>query len=89
MKTVVVMDGRGQLTMPEPIREALRVEDGDGLEQEVEYVDHEVILRQTDAIPEEDLWAYTPEHIEQVNRARREGRGLRMSEADLLRFIGE
>ncbi len=87
-KTHVVMNDRGHLTLPEPIREALQLQNGDGLELEVEVVDHTVVLRPTAVIPEEDLWAYTPEHIERVHRARQQ-KGIRMSEADLLRFIGE
>lgn len=88
MKTHVVMDTRGQLTLPETIREALRVENGNGLQLEVEVVDYTIVLRPTAIIPEEDLWAYTPEHIERVKRAQQQP-GIRMSEADLLRLIGE
>ena len=87
-KATVLMDARGQITLPENVREALQVGNGNGLQLELEVVDRTVVLRPILVIPEEDLWAYTPEHIEQVNRARRQ-RGIRMSEADLLRLIGE
>ncbi len=88
-KTTVMMDARGQLTLPENVREALQVENGNGLQLELEVVDHAVVLRPTLVIPEEDLWAYTPEHMALLKRALAEGPGKRMSEADLLRLIEE
>lgn len=83
------MNTRGQLTLPESVREALQVPDGHGLQLELEVVDHSVVLRPAYAIPEEDLWAYTPEHMAKLRRALAEGPGRRMSEAELLRLIDE
>src|SRR3712207_5865810 len=89
VKTTVVMDARGQVTIPENVREALQVENGHGLQLEVEVVDQTVVLRPTLVIPEEDLWAYTPEHIARVKRAlaRPREQDLRLTPADLERLI--
>jgi len=52
----------------------------------LEIKDGAVVLRPAVVIPREDLWAYTPEHLAKVQRARRharEGRAYRASPADL------
>ena len=87
MKTVVRMDAEGRLTVPAAAREALRVEGEAAFDLEITA--DALILRPTEAVPEEDAWAYTPEHLAQVERALREGGGRTMSEADLLRLLGE
>ncbi len=88
-KTTVMMDARGQLTLPENVREALQVENGNGLQLELEVVDHAVVLRPTLVIPEEDLWAYTPENTERLLRARErpQEEDLRLSPAELERLV--
>lgn len=68
MKTVVTMNPQGRLTVPIAARQALRIE-GETL-FELEATENELILRPAEAIPREDLWAYTPEHLERVKRAR-------------------
>jgi bifunctional DNA-binding transcriptional regulator/antitoxin component of YhaV-PrlF toxin-antitoxin module len=85
MKTVVAMDRDGTITVPEELRHALDV-DGPVF-VELEIVDHSLVLRPGETIPEEDLWAYTPEHLALVERARQEGRGMRMSPDELERLI--
>ena len=42
-----------------------------------------------ETIPDEDMWAYTPEHIAQIRQALNEGEGQPLSEADILRLMGE
>ena len=45
-----------------------------------------LVLRLAVVIPREDAWAYTPEHLELVERARRdarEGRVRQLAEADV------
>ena len=84
--TTIAMDAKGNLTIPDAIRATLGI-DGARL-WEAEVVDQTLILRLDAAIPEDDLWAYTPEHIARVKRALAEGGGRQMSEAELLRLIG-
>jgi len=85
--TLVEMDAEGHLTLPEEIRQALQAE-GKAI----------LLVRATadgvtmQAIPEEDAWAYTPEHLQRVAQALqevREGRGFQLSPADLERIIQE
>ena len=85
MKTVIPMDSNGTLTIPGEIRKELAV--SGAMLVELEVADHSIVLRPSEAIPEEDLWAYTPEHLAQLERALSEGDGRQMSEADLLRLI--
>ena len=87
MKTVVPMNSRGTVTIPEEVRRELDI--GGAALVELEVVDHSVVLRPVEEIPEEDLWAYTPEHIALVERARQEGPGMQISRADLVRLIEE
>ena len=89
VKATVVMEGRGQVTLPAAVREALQVENGNGLHLEIEVVDDMVVLRPTAIIPEEDLWAYTPEHMEQPKRVLAEppDQDLRLTKADLERLL--
>ena len=68
MKTVVTMSHEGRLTVPVEARRALNL--GGGTTFELEVADHALILRPKGAASEEDLWAYAPEHIELVQRAR-------------------
>lgn len=83
--TMVEMDAEGRLTVPEDARRELRLEDGAQLALEV--VGDALVLRPAEDIPEEDAWAYTPEHLERVQKALAEGSGRDLSEADVLRLI--
>jgi len=86
VKTVVSMNAQGRLTVPAAAREALKVEGATRFELEV--TENAIVLRPSVAIPREDAWAYTPEHLARVERARqegREGRSRRASENDLER----
>ncbi len=48
--------------------------------------DGALVLRPAVVIPREDAWAYTPEHLKKVERARQEAVGRRLTEADLDRL---
>jgi bifunctional DNA-binding transcriptional regulator/antitoxin component of YhaV-PrlF toxin-antitoxin module len=85
--TLIEMDAEGHLTLPEEVRRALQTE-GKAI----------LLARATDggvtlqAIPEEDAWAYTPEHLERVARALqeyREGKSFQVSPAELERIVEE
>jgi hypothetical protein len=46
----------------------------------------------SEEIPDEDAWAYTPEHLHRIAQAQddiRAGRIIRMTEAELVQFIFE
>ena len=86
-KTIVTMNAQGRITVPASARRALHV-DGEAL-FEVEINENTIVLRPVITVPAEDTWAYTPEHLRQVEEARQEGRGLRLTEDDLLRLMAE
>lgn len=67
VEVVVPMDARGNLRLPEEIRRELAM-DGASL-VEVEVADGRWVLRPMAAIPDDDVWAYTPEHVAMVKRA--------------------
>lgn len=87
VKVVVPMDGHGNLRLPDEVRRGLAV-DGASL-VEVEIAEGRWVLRPTESIPDEDVWAYTPEHVATVKRAlaRPPGEDLRLSPVDLERLI--
>jgi len=90
MKMVVSMNAQGRLTVPAEARKALHIEGDTPFELEV--TEHEIILRPALVIPREDAWAYTPEHLAQVQQSdadARAGRIVRMTERELERFIAE
>jgi bifunctional DNA-binding transcriptional regulator/antitoxin component of YhaV-PrlF toxin-antitoxin module len=90
VKTTVSMNNQGRLTVPAAARQALRLEGPTQFELEV--TDDALILRPAIVIPREDAWAYTPEHLRRVERARqeaREGRTRELGEADLDRLMAE
>jgi AbrB family looped-hinge helix DNA binding protein len=84
LKTVVTMNPHGRVTIPAAARERLHVK---GETQfEVEVTEHEMIFRPAVVIPREDAWAYRPEHLALVARARedlRTGRLRMATDADL------
>jgi bifunctional DNA-binding transcriptional regulator/antitoxin component of YhaV-PrlF toxin-antitoxin module len=85
MKTVVSMNSQGRLTVPAAVREALHVEGPTQFELEV--TENALILRPAIVIPREDAWAYTPEHLALLARARQdvaEGKVRQLTEGDLL-----
>ena len=71
MKALVSMDPEGRLTVPEAVRAALHVEGTTQFELEV---DGDLLILHPLAVPEGDAWAYTPEHLARVERARQQGR---------------
>jgi bifunctional DNA-binding transcriptional regulator/antitoxin component of YhaV-PrlF toxin-antitoxin module len=90
MKTVVSMNAQGRLTVPAEARKALHVEGETPFEMEV--TEHELILRPALVIPREDAWAYTPEHLAQIEESdadARAGRIVRMTEHELEQFIAD
>lgn len=71
-------------------RKALHVEGETPFE--IEVTEHEIILRPALVIPREDAWAYTPEHLAQIEQAdadARAGRIVRMTERELEQFIAD
>lgn len=90
MKTVVSMNAQGRLTVPANARKMLHIEGETPFELEV--TEHELILRPALVIPREDAWAYTPEHLEQIEQADadvRAGRIARMTERELEQLIAD
>lgn len=90
MPTVVGMNGRGRLTLPAETRRQLGIE-GEAQFQ-VEVRDGKAVLQPMVLVPQEDAWAYTPEHRALVKRALqevREGRTVRMGPDDLERLAAE
>ena len=85
--TTIAMDSKGNLTIPAEARAALGI-DGAML-MDLEVFDQALVLRPTEEIPEEDLWAYTPEHIAKVERALREPRDQerQLTRKDLERLV--
>src|SRR5207248_5986276 len=67
-KLIAVMTAQGRLTLPAAARRALQLEGETQFEVEIEG--GSLRLRPVVAVPREDLWAYTPEHLERVARAR-------------------
>jgi DNA-binding transcriptional regulator/RsmH inhibitor MraZ len=85
--TLIEMDAEGRLTLPEDLRRALQAE-GKAISL-ARAADGNVTLQ---AIPEEDAWAYTPEHLASVAQARQqigEGKFVQMSPAELERIVEE
>jgi AbrB family looped-hinge helix DNA binding protein len=66
---VVKVAADGRMTLPAAIRRALEINDGDA-HLSIDVADGAAVLRPAVVIPREDAWAYTPEHLESVRRAR-------------------
>ncbi len=84
------MNAQGRVTLPVEARRALRLEAG--ADFEVEVVDGKLVLTPAVLAPREDAWAYTPEHLAQVERARadvREGQVYRLGRGDLEQLIAD
>ena len=73
----------GRLDVPEEIRQTLGISGGWACS--IEIVDGALVVRPKEAIPDEDLWAYTPEHLADVRAALAEplDQALRLSPQDL------
>ena len=82
------MNSQGRLTVPAAARAALHVE---GPAQfELEVTENALILRPAIVIPRDDAWAYAPDHVHRLERARREareGKARRLTEDDLKRVL--
>jgi hypothetical protein len=78
-------DGRLDLSME--VLDRLELEGG--WQCTVEIVGDAIIVRPVIAVPDEDLWAYTPEHLDEVRQALAEPpeEALRLSPRDLRDLI--
>ncbi len=84
MKSLVIMNGEGRLTVPAAIRKALGIEGEAPFE--VEVAGDAILLRPAVVVPREDAWAYTPEHRALLAKAREDARSGRVrtrTESDL------
>lgn len=72
------MSPTGRLTMPVEARRALQLEGEADFEWEV--IEGKIVFTPSVLIPREDAWAYTPEHLQRVARARAQVRADEMSE---------
>ena len=89
MKATVTVNAQGRMTIPAEIRRELGIHGESTLI--VETQDGRLVARPAFVIPAEDAWAYTPEHIAGVARARAEyaaGLGFQISEDELRARIG-
>jgi len=73
----------GHLDVPEEIRQELGIEGGWACS--IEIIDGALVVRPQEAIPGEDLWAYTPEHLANLREALAEppDQALHLSPRDL------
>ncbi|HEY7036773.1 MAG TPA: hypothetical protein VH482_35930 [Thermomicrobiales bacterium] len=73
----------GHLDVPAEIRQELGI--AGGWACTIEVVDGTLVVRPEEAIPDEDLWAYTPEHLADLREALAEppDQALRLSPRDL------
>jgi bifunctional DNA-binding transcriptional regulator/antitoxin component of YhaV-PrlF toxin-antitoxin module len=88
--TKVLMSEDGRLTLPTETRRSLALEGETEFEIEVDEARDAIIRRPVFDVPQEDAWAFTPEHRRLIARARldaREGRVYRLSELDLMPFV--
>lgn len=85
----ITIDESGTLRLPPELLALLRP-DGERLTLvDVQVTDGALVLRRS-SIPEEDWWAYTPEMVERINRARNSPResDVQLSRKDLERLAG-
>lgn len=66
---VVKVAADGRMTLPAAVRRALDITEGEA-RLSVDITDGAAVLRPAVVIPREDAWAYTPEHIASMKRAR-------------------
>lgn len=87
MKTIVTMDDEGRLVVPAPARAALRVAGETTFDLEV--AEDALILRPSAQIPDDDAWAYEPNHVARVQEARSRplGEDRHLSAVDLERLV--
>ena len=81
------MDRQGRVTVPISARRTLRLVGPARLE--VELTEDGLILRPAPAVPSEDVWAYTDEHLRRLDRAlgdAAEGRTRKLSEDEIERL---
>ncbi len=81
---LVAMNAEGRVTIPAAVRRQLGL-DGEAQFQ-AEVYEGTLVLRPAVVIPREDAWAYAPEHLKRVARARQEDVGRQLTEADLDRL---
>ena len=66
--TTVTVNAQGRMTIPADVRRELGISGETTLIVEVE--DGRMVARPGVVIPAEDAWAYTPEHLEELAKAR-------------------
>lgn len=89
MNAVVTVNAQGRLTIPAEIRRELGIEGESTLILEV--AEGRLVARPGITIPAEDAWAFTPEHLERVTRAKAQaaaGQILQLTESELRQRIG-
>jgi bifunctional DNA-binding transcriptional regulator/antitoxin component of YhaV-PrlF toxin-antitoxin module len=83
-----VIDSKGRVWLPAEVLERLGIEGA--MTAEVDASGGVIVIRPVEDVPFEDEWAYTPEHRESVERARKdfaEGRVFQLSEQDLIDYV--
>lgn len=86
----ITMSATGRLTLPSSVRQKLGLT-GEA-RFEVEVTDNGVLLRPVMAIPQDDVWIYTPENLARIEAGLadvRAGRVVRMSLEELQRYGDE
>ena len=68
----VAADGR--MTLPAAVRRALELNDGEA-RLSIDVTDGVAVMRPSVVIPREDAWAYMPDHLAAVRRAREQSNG--------------
>ena len=90
MRRIVISES-GRVTLPVEVRRCLGLKGGTELEVAIDEANDVIILRPAIDVPEEDRWAFTPDHRRLVAQARRdaqEGRVYQVTESELAR-LGE
>src|SRR5579864_7590182 len=76
MRNIVGMDAHGRITLPAAVRKKLGIT---GESQfEVEVASGAIVLKPVVVLPQEDTWAYTPEHRRLLERAHEDSRAGRV-----------
>jgi AbrB family looped-hinge helix DNA binding protein len=84
MRATVSISAQGRMTVPREFRRELGIEGEATVIVEIE--DGRMVVRPAVVIPREDAWAFTPEHLARLARARADaaaGRVERLTESEL------
>ncbi len=72
MRNVVGMNAHGRITLPSAARKQLGITGESQFEVEVDS--GAIVLKPVVILPQEDAWAYTPEHRQLLERAHEDSR---------------